>query len=161
MSVFDLIKADHKKVSDLMENFDGLDEDPDEAERQELFDQLKSTLEMHTRSEEVAVYDPLRDEDEADDLITDSFEEHGDIDQSLEEMAECISSPEEFFSKLHELKRLVLHHVAQEESALFEKMKNALTSEQLDHMAENMRAYQQQHYTPQNVQHEELPPLPH
>ena len=55
MDPFQLLKKDHKKVSDLLKRLDKTEES-DASKREELFAQVKNELEIHTQIEEKIFY---------------------------------------------------------------------------------------------------------
>ncbi|HSE24830.1 MAG TPA: hemerythrin domain-containing protein, partial [Pyrinomonadaceae bacterium] len=58
MNAFTLLKADHKKVAGILEKIENTTERAAKG-REELFGQLKSELEVHTRIEETILYPAL------------------------------------------------------------------------------------------------------
>jgi hypothetical protein len=69
--------------------------------KDELFNQLKGALKLHTKLEEQIFYPALENFDETRDLIKESYGEHRKVDQLL---AEISPSAGDFADKLSELR---------------------------------------------------------
>ena len=72
MDAFELLKADHKKVSEL---FDQLEAATGKA-KLDVFKQIKTELELHTHIEETIFYPALEKPEETHDLTLEAYEEH-------------------------------------------------------------------------------------
>lgn len=117
----DLLRDDHRKVKQLFQAFQKLDED-DVASRASLFESIHQELTVHARIEEEifypAVAEAVEDEDTAD-LIEDAREAHEEVKTLLEEMTELNPDAEAFAAKMTALRENVERHAEEEEKELF------------------------------------------
>ena len=131
MNPFTLLKADHKKVAGIMEKIDSTTERGVKT-REELFAQLKSELEVHTRIEETILYPALKEIDKTRDITFESFEEHRLVKQLLAELDKLGKDEETWTAKFTVLKESVEHHVEEEETDMFPKATKALSREEVE-----------------------------
>src|SRR6185295_13925215 len=128
MDPFELLKTDHKKVAEL---FDRLEAGRGDA-KLATFKKIKHELEVHTRIEETIFYPALEKPEETHDLTLEAYEEHNVVKTLLEELSSAQSASDEWQARAKVLRENVEHHVEEEEGELFDKAKDALSSEQLD-----------------------------
>lgn len=136
MDPFELLKADHKKVAEL---FDQLESDSGKR-KLDVFKQIKSELEVHTHIEEKIFYPALEKPEETHDLTLEAYEEHNVVKTLLQELSGSRAATDEWQAKAKVLRENVEHHVEEEENELFDKAKDALSSEQLDALGTRMAA---------------------
>jgi hemerythrin superfamily protein len=136
----ELLREDHRKVKQLFQAFQKLDED-DVTSRADLFESIHQELTVHARIEEEifypAVAEAVEDEDTAD-LIEDAREEHEEVKTLLEEMTELSPDAEAFNAKMTALRENVERHVEAEEKELFPCFKE-LDEEVQEEVAERLR----------------------
>lgn len=129
MKITEMLKEDHREVESLIAQLeDGAD--------QETFGKLKNALTMHTQIEESILYPALEDFDETGEQVEESYQEHDDVDQLLEDMTGIDPQSEEFQDLLVELKDSIEHHVQEEENQMFPNAENLLGTETLEEMGE-------------------------
>jgi iron-sulfur cluster repair protein YtfE (RIC family) len=125
MNAFTLLKADHKKVAGILEKIDETTERAVKT-REELFTQLKTELDIHTRIEETIFYPALKDADETRDITLEAFEEHKVVKTLLGELESLGKDKEEWTAKFTVLKENIEHHVEEEEDEMFPKARKVL-----------------------------------
>jgi hemerythrin superfamily protein len=125
MNAFTLLKADHKKVAGILEKLDETTERGVKT-REELFTQLKTELDIHTRIEETIFYPALKDADETRDITLEAFEEHKVVKTLLGELESLGKDEEEWTAKFAVLKENIEHHVEEEEGEMFAKARKVL-----------------------------------
>ena len=125
MNAFTLLKADHKKVAGILEKIDETTERAVKT-REELFTQLKTELDIHTRIEETIFYPALKDADETRDITLEAFEEHKLVKTLLGELESLGKDKEEWTAKFTVLKENIEHHVEEEEGEMFPKARKVL-----------------------------------
>lgn len=125
MNAFTLLKADHKKVAGIL---DKIHETTERAvkTREELFTQLKTELDIHTRIEETIFYPALKNADETRDITLEAFEEHKVVKTLLGELESLSKDKEEWTAKFTVLKENIEHHVEEEEGEMFPKARKVL-----------------------------------
>lgn len=124
-----LLIIDHEKVERLFAEIESVDSP---VQRQGLVAQLETELTRHMTIEERIVYPFLRDNlDDGDELIDEATSEHGDARDALATVATLDPSTPAFVPQLKKLKKLVSHHVNEEERELFPKMDAQVGFEEL------------------------------
>ena len=139
MNPFELLKQDHKKVSDLMKK---LEETTDRAvkTREELFSQIYEELEIHTHIEETIFYPVLQKEKETEDITREAFEEHKVVKNLLAELDALNKDDEQWLPKFTVLKENVEHHVEEEEGEMFKEARKSIEKEELEQLGDQMSA---------------------
>jgi thiamine kinase-like enzyme len=137
MNAFELLKQDHKKVSDI---FSKLEETTERAEksRDELFTTLKQELDIHAHIEETIFYPVLKREAETRAITLEGFEEHKVVKTLLTELEAEDQTTEQWTAKLKVLKENVEHHVEEEEGEMFKSAREVLTNEQIQDLGARM-----------------------
>src|SRR5215208_4873347 len=136
MDAFNLLKADHSKVAEL---FDELEAANGKAKLQ-VFEQIKTELELHTHIEEKIFYPALEKQDETHDLTLEAYEEHDVVKKLLSQLGRARKASEEWEAQAKVLRENVEHHVEEEENELFEKTAEALSEEEIEALGEQMEA---------------------
>jgi hypothetical protein len=143
MNAFELLKKDHKKVSDL---FKQLEETTERAvkTREELFGKLKQELDIHARIEEQIFYPAIKDAEETHEITLEAIEEHNVVKQLLGELDSMPVDDERWTAKLTVLKENVEHHVEEEEGEMFKDAQKVLTAEQVEELGTRMESSKQE-----------------
>jgi hypothetical protein len=146
MNAFELMKKDHKKVSDL---FKQLDETTERAvkTREELFGKLKQELDIHARIEETIFYPAIKDAEETHEITLEAYEEHNVVKQLLSELEAMPVDDERWTAKLTVLKENVEHHVEEEEGEMFKDAQKVLSAEQVEELGARMESSKQEQKT--------------
>ena len=136
MNAIEMLESQHREVDDL---FQQLEETEDEAECEQLFVQLADKLAIHAKIEEMHFY-PAVKAARTEDILMESLEEHLAIKRCLADLVDMDVDDETFEAKLKVLQEQVEHHVEEEETDLFPKVKKILSEEQLVAVAQEMTA---------------------
>ena len=129
MSIRDLIRMDHTKVNTLFMQIQGT-EDPQKL--QEYFGQIYKDLSAHSEAEEQIVYPAVRSfYPETQDL----YNEQAEMKQMLEQIRSLNPSAPDFKDNVKRLMDAVMHHVRQEETEMFPKIRDNFSDEQQKQMA--------------------------
>jgi hemerythrin-like domain-containing protein len=117
--VLDLLEADHRRVQQLLDDFE--DSDGDEAEQIELVQQLCDELRVHARVEEEIFYPAVRRalDDDGTRLLDEARVEHAAAEDLLAKVAASDPADELFRAQVRVLGVYVEHHIVEEESELF------------------------------------------
>ena len=110
----DMLKEDHKKVKALFAEYE-------EADSRRKADIAKTTiqeLEIHADLEERLIYPAIRQEIDADDLMSEAIEEHHLVHVLIAELKKLKSGDEKFHAKFTVLGELVKHHIEEEEGEM-------------------------------------------
>lgn len=136
MDAFELLKKDHRKVSQL---FSGIESASGQA-KMKLFGQLKAELDLHAHIEETVLYPAIEDTNEAREITLEAYEEHKVVKDLLGALASAGAPDEVWDAKLTVLKENVEHHVKEEEGELFDKARKALGDERIEELGAELEA---------------------
>jgi hypothetical protein len=139
MNAFDILKEDHKKVSDLFEKLEPTTERAIKT-REELFAKLKTELDVHAHIEETILYPVLKEVEETRDIALEAIEEHRLVKVLLTELEQMPKDTEQWTAKLTVLKENVEHHVEEEEGEMFKQARSALSKEQIEQLTTRIQA---------------------
>ena len=138
MDALELLKKDHQAVKDL---FKRAETNKDEKQQKQLFEQIKTELETHTRIEESVFYPAMAERDELKDMVLESLEEHKQVKTLLREIENLTSNSEKFEPKLKVLMENVEHHAEEEEEGnMFPKVRKLFDKSELENLGEQLEA---------------------
>jgi len=137
MDALELLKQDHRKVGELFKEVEATE---DIEEHRQLFEQIRTELETHTHIEETVIYPAFEENDELKDLTLEAYEEHKQMKTLIREIAALSDGSERFDAKLTVLGENVEHHVNEEETELFPKVKNVFDRGQLEQLGQELEA---------------------
>ena len=136
MNGLELLKEDHRKVKELFEQCQELE---DKKRLRQLYKEIKSELELHTRMEETIFYPAMEEHEELKDMVLESLEEHKQIKTVLREMSKLSSTSERFKPKLKVLMDDVEHHAEEEEEGkMFPKVRDLINDSELEELGEEV-----------------------
>jgi hemerythrin superfamily protein len=140
-----VLKADHRRVTELFDRFDGLGERA-HATRERTVAKIVEELSRHAGIEENVFYPAVRarfaDRDEP--MVLEALEEHHVVKLLLREIQSMDSRSERFGAKVAVLREIVDHHVDEEESELFKKVRDAFSRAELREMGADLEAARSQ-----------------
>ena len=136
MDAFELLKKDHKKVSQLFKEIEAASGQT----KKEIFARLKTELDVHANVEERIFYPALENKEEARDITLEAYEEHKVVKDLLGELESSNAPEDEWDAKLTVLKENVEHHVEEEEGELFSKARQALSKQEIEELGVEMEA---------------------
>ena len=136
MDAFELLKKDHKKVSQLFKEIEAASGQT----KKQIFSRLKNELDVHAQVEERIFYPALENKEVAREITLEAYEEHKVVKDLLGELANGNAPDDEWDAKLTVLKENVEHHVDEEEGELFSKARQALTSDEIEELGAEMEA---------------------
>ncbi|HEX8247247.1 MAG TPA: hemerythrin domain-containing protein [Pyrinomonadaceae bacterium] len=137
MNAIQLLKDDHRKVERL---FQKVKADQEGKQHQELFEQIKAELEVHTHIEETIFYPKLKEEKELEDIVLEGIEEHHQAKMFLRELSNLKEDSEKFEPKLKVLMEDITHHVQEEEGEMFPKVEEVFDETTLKELGAQMDA---------------------
>ncbi len=130
MDAIDLLKGDHREV----ENLFNLCRQATTVEgKREIFLKVKTEIEAHARIEETIFYPAFSHYESFDDILDESYQEHQDVQDMLSEMEE-VQDDEEFQDMVEDLREEVEHHVHEEETVFFPKVRDVMDQEEIDRL---------------------------
>jgi hemerythrin superfamily protein len=139
MDVYELLKTDHKTVSELFKKFEQTTTRASKT-REDLFTKIQQELELHAALEEEMLYPLLEEAEETHEIALEAVQEHDVVKKLLAELADMDLGDEEFDAKLTVLKENVEHHVEEEEGEMFPKARKVIDKDQAKALGERMQA---------------------
>jgi len=133
-----LLKDDHEKVEKIFSDMER------KESRQRLFPELDRELSIHAEIEEKVFYPACKEAEPTRDLVLESIEEHKQIKLVLADLEQTDKSTDEWGAALKVLKEDVMHHVGEEENALFPKVRKILSKDQLEALGTRMEEMRMQ-----------------
>jgi hemerythrin superfamily protein len=138
MDAIELLESQHREVEDL---FSQIEETSDTSAKAELFDELADKLAIHAAIEEHHFYPSVKAE-RTEDILLESLEEHLSIKRILADLLQTDADDDTFDAKIKVLKETVSHHVDEEESDLFPKVRKLFDEERREAIGQEMSAEQ-------------------
>jgi len=139
MKATKLLEKDHEKVKALFKDYAKAG-DRAYQKKQELFNQIKEELEIHSQVEEEVFYPAVMRirSQEVKELIQEAIEEHHQVKRLLEELT--LMQPEEaqFDAKVTVLREDLEHHIEEEEEELFELVNDHLSDDLHEELGSEM-----------------------
>lgn len=140
MDALELLKQDHDRVDGIFKQFM---QGGDSRQFQQLFEQLRNELTTHTRIEETVFYPALQKYPEFADMLKEAYQEHAGAKQELAQLAPMDNTTNEWSQLITKLMQDVKHHVAEEESELFPKVRQKLDEQQLQELGRQLQQAKQ------------------
>lgn len=139
MDAIQLLTDQHRQADAAFDEYLGLG--PGDTERKrEIARTVITELSVHAGIEEVAFYPTVREAlPNVDDDIDEDLEEHREAKEHLATMQGMDPDSPDFDETFRELIEEVRHHVQEEESDLFPRVRQALTAEELDDLGSSMQ----------------------
>ena len=137
-----LLKADHRKVEELFEKFEGA---RGADRKQALVKEICTELSIHAKIEEEIFYPACKGEIEEEDMLDEAYVEHDGAKVLIAEISRGSSGDEFFDAKVKVLAEMIKHHVKEEEKrseGLFAQAKEAGLD--MDALGERMQARKQE-----------------
>jgi len=149
MDIYSYIQRDHRKVAELMDDLLAINLS---AVQLNIFDRIKTELELHAAAEEQTFYAALEEASRkarVEDRVVHAKADHDEIRDLLAYLStESIAGPY-WMEKFGELKHAVEHHVKEEEGEIFAKARNLLSADQADQLARDMDRVKRSLHVPQ------------
>jgi hypothetical protein len=139
MDALSLLKADHEKMRDLLNELESTTERGVKT-RTELFATIKGELLVHEAIEEEIFYPELRDHPRAKDVVLEGFQEHHVVDLLMGELEGLPVDDETWGAKAVVMKENVEHHMEEEEGEMFQKARQVFDRDELRDLGERMAA---------------------
>jgi iron-sulfur cluster repair protein YtfE (RIC family) len=140
----ELLKQDHEMVKQLFSSISQSSEK--EQDDEEIFDQIRSALEIHAMIEEEIFYPAVAQAQskQAKEEVQEAKREHTQVKKLLGEMENLEPEDENWEMKLKELQQDVEHHVREEEGELFPEARKVLPQDELTRLGEQLAARKQE-----------------
>ena len=127
MNAVKLLKKQHRDVEELFSRFESA---KGEESKQQAFEEIADALAVHATIEERHFY-PAVKEKQTEEILFESLEEHLEIKRVIADLLALETVDETFEAKVKVLQEDVEHHVEEEETELFPKLKSKLERDEL------------------------------
>lgn len=143
MDAIALLKADHKEVTALFDQVEGLS-DTAHASRSKLLKKIDAALSVHAEIEENIFYPALKAKTklntEPSNEVSEAYEEHANVRSMLAKLESTDPSDDTYNAKLQVLMELVKHHVREEETEMFKQARELLKKAELKDLGAQLEA---------------------
>lgn len=139
MDALKLLQEDHDKVKKILEDLDSTTERGVKT-REELFERLRTELDVHELIEEEILYPALKEHPKTKELALEAYEEHHVVDLVMAEIQEVPFDDERWGAKLTVVKENVEHHIEEEEKEMFDQARQVFDEDELVELGERMQA---------------------
>jgi hemerythrin superfamily protein len=140
MNAIELLESQHREVERL---FSKIEKAKTPTSKTKLFEQIADKLAVHASIEEHHFYPAVKGK-QTEDILLESLEEHLAIKRVLADLLELEAGDETFDAKLTVLKEEVEHHVEEEESDLFPKVRAVIDRDRLEAIGQEMADEQEE-----------------
>ncbi|MEU5779625.1 hemerythrin domain-containing protein [Micromonospora lupini] len=138
--VVDILVADHREVETLFVELETRQGTPEH--RRQLADVMIAELVRHAVAEEAYVYPTARKAlPDGDQLADHEIEEHSDAERTMKDLESVDPTDPRFDELLAHLTSTIRHHVQDEESDLFPRLRAAAAREELVELAAKVTAF--------------------
>ena len=120
VDALDLLQQDHRAVEALFETFEATE---DKRAQRRIAQRICAELHVHAQIEEKILYPEAKRRRELRDLINEGIVEHQALKKLIRDIRKLSASDEFFAPKVKVLKEFVEHHVEEEESEAFPKIR--------------------------------------
>lgn len=132
--VVDVLMADHREVEGIFVELESRQGSPEH--RRQLADVVIAELVRHSVAEEAYVYPAARKAlPDGDQIAEHEISEHADAERTMKELEALDPSDPRFDELLTQLTAAIRHHVQDEESDLFPRLRAAVAREELVELA--------------------------
>jgi hemerythrin superfamily protein len=139
IDAIEMLKAQHVEVADLFEEYEEAEKGD---EKQAIFEEIADKLAVHATIEEKHFYPAVKAK-RTEDILLESLEEHLAIKRVIADLLKMDPSDDKYDAKVTVLREEVEHHVEEEQTDLFPKVKKLLDRPTLEALAQEMTATQE------------------
>jgi len=136
MDALTLLRDDHRSVAQLFKQFESAGDDA-HVDKRRIVDRIIEELSVHAAIEEQVFYPVARAAvADVEDIVLESLEEHHIVKWTLSELEGLDPTEERFDAKVTVLIESVRHHVKEEETEFFPKVRAAMSRAALNDLGE-------------------------
>lgn len=128
-TIYDILSKEHKLVLDMFNEVTG------NGSKKVLF-RIKAEIDPHMAGEEKLYYPLLEEKEESRDIARKAYIEHNEAKALMYELEGMGEGSENWTARFNELKDVIIHHVQDEESKVFEKSQNLLSQQKAEEIAQ-------------------------
>lgn len=134
MNAIKLLKQQHREVAALWKKFDKAD---DEADKEQLFEEIADRLAVHASIEERYFYPTVRAR-QTEQQLQEAYDEHLEVKKLILDAMDGLDRPG-FDAIVAALMGAVEHHVREEEHELFPAVEKLFNDKELDSLGKTMQ----------------------
>jgi len=158
MDAITLLRDDHKAVAQLFKRYESAG-DTAHVEKRRIVDQIIEALSTHAAIEEQVFYPVARAAvPDVEDIVLESLEEHHIVKWTLSELDGLDPTEERFDAKVTVLIESVRHHVKEEETEFFPKVRKAMSRTALNDLGEALASAKKSAPTHPHPRSSDVPP---
>jgi hemerythrin-like domain-containing protein len=138
-NLFDKIKEEHKEFQEMLQTMASGGKD-----KEETFEEFKKELEAHNKAEERTLYESLKDDKKAREMVLVGIEEHR-MGTGVVNRLDRISSKtgEEWKVQVNLLKHMLDKHIEVEEKEVIPIAQDTLTKKQVNELSEDFESIEE------------------
>jgi hemerythrin superfamily protein len=128
VNALELLKRDHQQVDKLFKQFEDIKEGAEDSAKEELVTQICDALTVHAAIEEAIFYPAARQalpEEQGQDLLDEAAVEHQTLKDIIGRLEMAPTSDPLYDAGVKVLSEYVKHHVHEEETELFPKVRSS------------------------------------
>jgi hemerythrin superfamily protein len=137
MDAIEMLEQQHREVEAMFKKYDELGDKATKSKLR-LLEQIADALAMHATIEEKDFYPAVKAK-RTEDILLESLEEHLGIKRVIADLLKTDAADETFDAKVKVLNEQVEHHVKEERTDLFPKVKKLLDKAELTAIAGTMQ----------------------
>ncbi len=155
MDAIALLKADHDKAKELMDELEQTTERGVKT-REEKWTTLLKELTIHENIEEEIFYPALHQHEKLKDIVLEALEEHHLVDDIVEQIKDTPFDDEHWSAKFKVAKENVEHHIEEEEGPMFTQVRKSLSKQELEDLGARMEESKQAQMTEKMPEREQV-----
>ncbi len=137
MDAIDVLMSDHQRVRSL---FDQFRSESGQQQKNLLFENIRTDLELHTLAEETVFYPAIAKFEGFKEIVDRSFKDHSEVKQTISEISSITDDLSKRTQKVELLIAEVERHVAKEESELFPMVRKAMPRTERERLGRLLQA---------------------
>ena len=128
MNALELLRHDHQEVDSLFKQYEKMKEDADDSEKEALVTRICDALTVHAQIEEAIFYPAARralPQEQGQDLLNEAAVEHQTLKDIIGRLEAAPTSDPLYDAGVKVLSEYTKHHVREEETELFPKVRSS------------------------------------
>ncbi|HKO50307.1 MAG TPA: hemerythrin domain-containing protein [Polyangiaceae bacterium] len=134
MTIYDALSKDHREFERLLERLLLAAKSEDDT-WEDILDDLRRGLIAHAHAEEAVFYNALRETDQGEGLIGHAYGEHLMAESEIRALGAAKLVDANWPSLVEKLRHDLLHHIAEEETRVFDAARRAFNAEEAEQLA--------------------------
>lgn len=126
-SIYDIIKKDHKEISDLFKDLFAAET---QEEKEDIYHNIRHLLTLHSASEEASFYHRLAKEEKLNSKVKHARKEHAELKKFLLKSTVIPTEFKKWEETMKKFENAFLAHIAEEEDIIFPIAQEILSKEE-------------------------------